>query len=197
MLQTYVRIHCGVKGPERKEWREQRRWRKMNQNIPCMKIKSEWWSAVFTKILSIIPIVVCIFSSLTIMIYKWLISILTQYLGKILNSLTTAGSVEFTSVSQSHCGSAVCRDNTGSENLGCFRITCLVYPENHTIIRNHDVVFLKRFLYVTMMVSAGLYLSCWMRSSPSLITLTVTCSVVCCCWPKRLIRSCTASTDSA
>lgn len=41
------------------------------------------------------------------------------------------------------------------------------------------------------------YLSCWMRSSPSLMTLTVTCSVVCCCWPNRLIRSCTASTDSA
>lgn len=41
------------------------------------------------------------------------------------------------------------------------------------------------------------HLSCWMRSSPSLITLTVTCRVVCCCWPKRLMRSCTASTDSA
>lgn len=47
----------------------------------------------------------------------------------------------------------------------------------------------------------GLYdvchLSCCMRSSPSLMTLTVACRVVCCCWPKRLIKSWTASTDSA
>ena len=41
------------------------------------------------------------------------------------------------------------------------------------------------------------HLSCWMRSSPSLMTLTVTCRVVCCCWPNLLMRSWTASTDSA
>lgn len=41
------------------------------------------------------------------------------------------------------------------------------------------------------------HLSCWMRSSPSLMTFTVNCNVVCCCCPKRLIRSWTASTDSA
>lgn len=59
MLQTYVRIHSGVEEPERKGWREQRRWRKMNQNI-----------LYENKVRMILRKIHC-----TIMINKWFIGI--------------------------------------------------------------------------------------------------------------------------